>query len=738
MVCVDEAHNYNALFQKVISAPKEIQSNETSKKTGKLNIQRETNPYSQIRETGSGKDSSKRAEKLWWISRYVQHISPMGNTMLLSATPFTNSPLQVFTMMSFLNYEMLSESELGVLKDFFDLFAKIEYAEDFKTDLSIVKRNKFIGWNNVIALQRFVFRVFDKSSREDEDKSVIRPNKIVLPLKRMLVDGKVYEFAKENQISTTIQLSNLQKQLWENVKKYAGGKQDANGNIITYEELCSPENQNTTSLGKYTAPKPKKVDATDDTQDTNVDNPDDLLDGTKEGEKANAGVKALQCLMWGRQICLNPYLFKCSGFKVEPTAKMYVEQSPKLLYTMLCIKSVKEYHESSQVSSKVSGQVIYMNFGVKAFGLIRDYLVSEVGFDINEIGIISGSGNYIGKKLYDSKQKVADTFLGRVLDTETGVYTQLEESKRIKVLIGSEAIKEGINLQDYASVLYNCFLDFNPTDQVQVEGRIWRQGNAFANVRIVTPLMSDCIDVFMFQKLEDKTERINQIWTRNGNLNELDTTAFDPAELKYELISDPEVIAKLEREYKEEKIEEQIVDEGEIFSQYSGLKTIYTTANKILNPPILTRYDIQSDFRLGMYYNISQIRPDLITKPLLNKEGFDKFLKDVSNLENQESYESLKNSFKNVYEYKKINQVGYDNPYSLDDTNNPLTKIFIEKLYNYSTQELIDLMVEVLKGQKIAYPLNYTKDWRDNIPKEPTPIIEGDEVEFDTKKGRKK
>ena len=66
-------------------------------------------------------------------------------------------------------------------------------------------------------------------------------------------------------------------------------------------------------------------------------------------------------------------------------------------------------------------------------------------------------------------------------------------------------------------------------------GRIWRQGNAFGNVRIVTPLISDSIDIFMFQKLEDKTERINQIWTRNGNANEIDTTSFNPADLKYEL-----------------------------------------------------------------------------------------------------------------------------------------------------------------------------------------------------------
>jgi hypothetical protein len=43
---------------------------------------------------------------------------------------------------------------------------------------------------------------------------------------------------------------------------------------------------------------------------------------------------------------------------------MYVEQSPKLLYTMECIKSIKQYHENSEDSPFMSGQVIYMNFAI--------------------------------------------------------------------------------------------------------------------------------------------------------------------------------------------------------------------------------------------------------------------------------------------------------------------------------------------------------------------------------------
>jgi hypothetical protein len=628
-ICIDEAHNFNNLFTKVVASPKEIQTGKASEKTGKIRVQRDTNPYANIRETGGGKTASKRAEKLFWISRYIQNYNRFGNTLLLSATPFTNSPLQVYTMMTILDYNILWKMELGIIKDFFDIFAKIEYAEDFRTDLTIVKRNKFIGWTNAIALQKLVYRYFDKSTREEEDKAVVRPQKINLPLKRLLVNGKVYELAKDNYVSTTLKMSEQQLTLWEKVRKYASGE-------LRYEDLCSESTSNTTTFGKYTAPETKDKVEKDSTDDEEVDitNPDDLADGTEEGAKISAGVRRLQCLMWGRQIALNPYLFKCSGYKEEPTGKMYVEASPKLLYVMKCIQSIKEYTEKNNpriynAKDKVwrggmSGQIIYMNYGISAFALIRDYLVSELGFDINEIGIIAGKGNYIGKKKFENKQSVANAFLGRVINEESGQYELLSDEKRVKVLIGSESIKEGINLQDFSSTLYNCFLDFNPTDRIQLEGRLWRQGNEFANVRIATPLMADCIDVFMFQKLEDKTERINQIWTRNGQINDLDTTAFDPAELKYELISDPNSIAFLEVEHKKELLDREKEDLVGVLSDYISLESAWNKGDKSIYPPINS--NAYRDFRVQMYYNISQIRPDLIDKPLLNNDNLLDFI----------------------------------------------------------------------------------------------------------------
>ena len=42
-------------------------------------------------------------------------------------------------------------------------------------------------------------------------------------------------------------------------------------------------------------------------------------------------VRSVQCLTYGRQLAVTPYLYRFSGQQDEPTAKQYVQSSPKFL-----------------------------------------------------------------------------------------------------------------------------------------------------------------------------------------------------------------------------------------------------------------------------------------------------------------------------------------------------------------------------------------------------------------------
>jgi hypothetical protein len=64
-------------------------------------------------------------------------------------------------------------------------------------------------------------------------------------------------------------------------------------------------------------------------------------------------------------------------------------------------------------------------------------------------------------------------------------------------------------------------------------------------VRIVMPLIQDSMDVFVFQKLEEKTSRINDIWFRGDRGNVLDLESLDPEEIKLALITDVDRLVKM-------------------------------------------------------------------------------------------------------------------------------------------------------------------------------------------------
>ena len=252
-------------------------------------------------------------------------------------------------------------------------------------------------------------------------------------------------------------------------------------------------------------------------------------------ESENKGARILQALAAMRQVTLSPYTWECKRKAITPTYLQYVESSPKLMYVIGCIKSVIDYHYRK--GQKPSGQVMYMNAGTQFFVLIKEYFVKKLGLKDSQVGLITGSMSK------NAKENVKKQFLNGDL----------------LVLIGSSSISVGVDLQDNASALFNCYYDWNPTDSQQVEGRIWRQGNRFNNVRIVYPMLYNSVDPVMFQYLHEKTERINEIWNVDGETSELDLRDFDPKKLQKELITDPEEKADWDILEETEKVETNII-----------------------------------------------------------------------------------------------------------------------------------------------------------------------------------
>lgn len=224
-----------------------------------------------------------------------------------------------------------------------------------------------------------------------------------------------------------------------------------------------------------------------------------------------------------RLIAISPYLSPYYDGEL-PSVKEFIENSPKLIDTMNLIRQNRN-------DIPDAGQIIYSELAVSEFPKIKEYLVIEVGYKPEEVGVITGATSK------PNRLKIQDDF----------------NSGKIKIIIGSEAIQEGMNLQENTTDLYMLSLPYNFTTLRQVEGRAWRQGNKFENVRINFMLTNDSIDVFMLQKLQSKQARYLEAMKKGANV--LDISDISTQELKTSIITDPETRANIEIELLKKKIE---------------------------------------------------------------------------------------------------------------------------------------------------------------------------------------
>lgn len=431
--------------------------------------------------------------KSFFLCNYIQRTYGR-NVCLLTATPFTNSPLEIYSILSLVARYGMQQMGLSNIKKFFEQFVQETSEMVVNQREEIVSKDVIKRFNNRLVLQKLIYNHINYKT--GEEAGVKRPCKINLPKTTTMQEGRIVKLKPQEQILTYLNMTPLQRM-----------------------------NQNTINAFAKMAAKKKFATA-------------DLF----------------RALSQSLNNALSPFLY---GGDPEDYAE-FVNESPKIKYAVDCIASVKAYHENR--NEAVSGQVIYMNRGKHFFSMIKEYLEKEVGFKksqkwgrvkVDEVEIISSDVSAI------RKENVKEAFLAGV----------------VKVIIGTATIREGIDLQTKGTVIYNCYPDWNPTDIRQLEGRIWRQGNEFGYVRVAMPLVQDSMDVFVFQKLEEKTARINDIWYKGDRGNVLDLESLDPEEVKFALITDVEAIANLKlkrlKKDQERKID-RLTSKISTLSEYKG------------------------------------------------------------------------------------------------------------------------------------------------------------------------
>lgn len=412
--------------------------------------------------------TSRLGINTWMASQYIQDKYDGRNVTLLSATPFTNKPLEYYSILSLIANKRLEDSGYFNVNTFFETFmeADNDMEIDAKGDVKF-KANVRRFKNNSLFHQ--LLSEFIDIKGEEDNPELIRPTKI----------NKEYKIEQ---------------------------------NDLTQEQY-------------------------------------DLL--TENFDDSQKGA-ILTHILNARLIAISPYLSPYYDDEL-PSVKEFIENSPKLIETMNLIQQNKK-------DMPDAGQIIYSELAVSEFPKIKDYLITEVGFKPEEIGVITGATSK------PNRVKIQDDF----------------NSGKVKIIIGSEAIQEGMNLQQNTTDLYMLSLPYNFTTLRQVEGRVWRQGNKHENVRVNFMLTNDSIDVFMLQKLQSKQARYLEAMKKGANV--LDISDISTQELKTSIITNPETRANIEIELLKRKIESEknkhLADNAFVLRKYENFLKVQEKVTK--------------------------------------------------------------------------------------------------------------------------------------------------------------
>lgn len=497
-------------------------------------------------DLGRGGYASDIALSAYVTVRHIQNKHNGGNVCHLTATPFTNEPVEVYSMLAMTNYPLLKESGFSHIEDFYDVFMRISFDVAYSTSQNVERRQVLTGYNNAPQMRNLIFFMMDYKS--GDDANIKRPDKFMMP-------------SYQDNIDTIIPPTGQQEELFSMIRKYIQGE-------LTVEDICDVVGQDIDVVnmgddelirfivesGSSSQADTYSLYLGTELNDATRSNAESvarkIVEKLKEEEEKRdvkeepAVVRVLKGLNFMKSATLSPHLFSCrkvgSG---EPNYKEFVESSPKIMYAVNCIKSIHDYEKENNPYKggkdvpKLSGQVIYTNTGVNPklavkdgdtyrlvnweeppFEKIKTYFVEELGYDESQISIVKGGMSKAKKEKEKNKFLAGDSV----------------------VLIGSATISTGVDLQNNASALFTLSFDWNPTDNEQVNGRVHRQGNRFANVRIVYPMIENSFDPVIFQLLQEKTLRIKEIWDRDGKTSTLDLKDFNPEALKEKLITDPQ------------------------------------------------------------------------------------------------------------------------------------------------------------------------------------------------------
>jgi len=449
--------------------------------------------------------ASNRGLDIQLKSWYVRGLSSRGDGVLcLSATPITNSPLEIYGMLSIAIGEKELNNRLGIFgaDQFMDAFSAIEFSDEEDIIGNIRNIRTFTGIQNVNLLRTALSQVANIKDAEDVGNDIAVPEHEE-SITTVQMDGRNIKLLSDYKRAYSIAKSVTKNQpifpeeleWYEEFKEKEGVHSDKllahpfnviskMTDVILDDEIDSGFSRYNFNVGQLESVK-KAVKAFNDKafKDDVINlgktySAEDIISEKVKSVETDDGkgiethifTVKIRANIAGNAIVLNSVSFdkqsKLIAILEKNKIDIDVNVSPKLA-SMIANFKLEQANPKSGITSKQAKQIIFCD-SLSAHNKIRILLNKQCGIPLSKISIV----NAVAAPDAADMQDVQDGFNGE------------DDENKYSVIIANKKAEVGINLQNYTQAIHHLTIGWTPDSQTQRNGRAVRQGNKLGMVKI--------------------------------------------------------------------------------------------------------------------------------------------------------------------------------------------------------------------------------------------------------------
>lgn len=485
------------------------------------------------------KQLSKRAISAKVKSDYVRKNNSLGDgVVLLSATPITNSPSEIFTMLSLAVGEDKAKKVLGgasieTVDDFLSTFANTESIEGMDISGGLRSDETFTGFKNVELLKNALHSIGNIQTAKENDLKIpeqedVKTNIDLAPLDRqVLLDLKrAYMLARQAAKGGAIDGSAEDMQFLEDMSAKLGEPFELIGHpfnlIMKMQDLILMGEAAVMERGyyiDYISPKDdtltqKVVDAFNkkppkfnskrtfplvEEADMKIKNRAKNFGDSDEYEiTVRAYLDADQ-----NRLCLTANDMKAIAVLFEIAEKNGLDLKPKLSAKLQAMIENFKLEQIKPMHNGHAKQIIFCDT-LSMHHTIKQALIQYCGIQSSRIAILTASikpDGSSGKVGTDDVQDIQDGFA----------------SDKYTVVIANKKADTGIDLQKGTQAIHHLTTGWTPDSLQQRNGRGVRQGNKQEKVRVYMYNANGSFDEYKLNIINNKSDWISKLMDKDSS-----------------------------------------------------------------------------------------------------------------------------------------------------------------------------------------------------------------------------